>query len=293
MNDLDRAAVSTLTYYQEAFSWPLTAPEVCQRLIGYRASLGQVVASMDRWGLLQARLEVRAQAQAVCAEKWRSMRRFAWWFQWVPYVRALSASGSLALGNARQESDWDIFVVARQGRLYTARAFLLATAFVMGRLRTKNNPETADRFCFNHWVTTGGLRLDHRTLFTAQGLALMIPLHDPDGYLPALWRANAWIGEHGGDSGSTAWAHRSVRRSNLLVFKRWMLERMLDTPLGDLVEQLLKRWMQKRIADDPATYDPDGRVVATERELAFHPHSFEAIALARHTSALAESGLTK
>jgi hypothetical protein len=49
--------------------------------------------------------------------------------------------------------------------------------------------------------------------------------------------------------------------------------------------------MQRRIHREPATHEKGGRIVADDRELEFHPHSFEAVALSRYNAALTRLGL--
>jgi hypothetical protein len=84
----------------------------------------------------------------------------------------------------------------------------------------------------------------------------------------------------------TEYVRRSVHPSPILnLIKRvgeWIFG-WLETPL--------RRWQQHRIAREPATHEKGGRVVATDRELEFHPRSFEAIALARYNTALDAIGL--
>ena len=297
MEKPDRPLISVLAY-TAAFDWPLTLAEIAEQLLP-AASLSDIAARLDALvadGTARSSMGLyahesvpvdafmrRIRCEKETAQKWRRMRRAAWWLQAVPYVRALLASGSLAVGDADADSDWDVFVVAKGGRLYSARIFLLAAAWLMRRLRTKHDATAPDKFCFNHYVTTDGLVIRHRSLYTARGIASLLPLLDPHGYLGKLRQANPWTTEYvTGDSGSQ-FVRRQVRPSLVLNTIRTTLEMLLETPIGGRCEALARRWQQRRIEREPATHASGGRVVADDRTLEFHPRSFEAVVLARYT----------
>ncbi len=314
MDGADRSILATLAY-AAASDWPLTLAEVAERLIPSARvgaasavpSLGDIAGRLDvlaRAGTVKARgglfahadVSDTAFARRVACEKesvrkWRLMRSRARWLTAVPYIRALFASGSLAQGNTGPDSDWDVFVVAQAGRLYTARLFLVAATWSMGRLRTKHHATAPDRFCFNHYVTTDGLAIGHCSLYTAHGIASLVPVYDPQRMLGQFRAANEWITEYVSATSGGAFIGREVRESGILATARKMLEIMLDTPLGARIEHAARWWQQRRIAREPATSAPGGRVVADERELEFHPRSFEAVALARYNTLLTRAGL--
>ena len=311
MNDLDRSILATLAYYG-SFGWPLTLVELYARLIpqlrlGGRATavtldditerlevLGKIGTVTARGGLYTLGafdIADRVHMEKEQAQKWRHLRRWAWWLQAVPYIHALFASGSLALGNVEADSDWDVMVVARSGRLYLARLGLLAAASLMGRLRVKTDRDAADKFCFNHYVTTDGLALRHHSLYTAHGLATLVPIMDTSRTLERLWQANDWMGQYVPLPTSAEFVRRRVTPSRFLMTVQRTLEVILDATLGDTLERGVRRWMQRRIAATPATHEHGGRVSADDQELEFHPRSFEAVALVRYNATLERLGL--
>jgi hypothetical protein len=314
MNDLDRSIIATLAYYG-AFDWPLTLVELREKLIPatrlggsmHTQSASDVLERVDvlrkigtvacEHGLYrltpvpQGFGDQRIAQEKIWAQKWKRMLRRARWLQVVPFVRAICASGSLALGNMSEKSDWDMFIVARTERLYTARIGLLVSAWLMRSLRTKNATNASDTFCFNHYVTTGGLAIRHRSLYVAHGLAMLVPLHDPYRYTERLWQTNQWIGDAVPHPVRAEYARRMLRPSRILGFIRELVELMLWTPLGWALEYGVRTWQQRRIAREPATYAGGGRVVADGRELEFHPRSFEAVALARYNAVLEKFGM--
>lgn len=71
-------------------------------------------------------------------------------FHWIPFVSRVFAGGSLAIGQINRTSDFDVIVVARPGRLYTARFFCLLIFGLAGWRRTFRNP--ADGFCLSCFI---------------------------------------------------------------------------------------------------------------------------------------------
>lgn len=314
MHDLDRSILATLAYY-DGLGLPLTLMELHERLIpaerlGGRPIDPKISEVLERLGVLCAIGTVlqedglyvlggapegfgtrRIEQEKIWAQKWRHMLRKAWWLQAVPFVRGIYASGSLAVGNTSATSDWDIFIVAQGGRLYTTRIGLLATAWLLRALRTKHDQTASDKFCFNHYVTTNGLSMRHRSIYVAHGLAVLVPIHNPHRYLERLWQANQWIGDFRPMPVQADVVRRSVRPSSLLNAIRRTFEYILSAIIGAALEQILRSWQKRRIAREPVTHERGGRIIADDRELEFHPRSFEAVALGRYNAAMERFGM--
>lgn len=316
MSDIDRLILATLAY-ADAAGMPLTAHQAWRKLLTVPhggsvvavPTLGETAIALDRmaahgsvrcedgWyapagteGGFAAR---RTEQEKIQAQKFKRMRAKAFWLQAVPFARALAASGSLAAGTTGRDSDWDMFIIARRGRLYTVRVLLSLAAWLMRSLRTKRQRVAPDKFCFNHYVTDDGLNLRHRSLYVACQLASLIPVYDPDGMVPRLWDANRWAGDwlaHGLPE-TTQTVRRLMRRSGFLTLVRRVFEVVLSGPPGNALEAVLRRWQQRRIVREPATHARGGRVIADGRELEFHPHSAERAVLARYNAATAAMGM--
>lgn len=299
------ATIRSVLAYANASGMPLTAFEVSQRADGVDLSetmavldelvVRGVVVECDGWfgpaGAERLFFERHLERLNINADKWRAMLAKAKWLQAVPFIRAIAASGSLAQGTTGRDSDWDMFVIVRHGRLYSARFFLLAVSWALGVLRTKHDAVAPDTFCFNHYVTDRGLEIRHRSLYVAHALFALVPVHDPDDYVSRLLRSNQWIKRHG-----LPWARkpntgRAMTPSPVLSLVRRAGEIVFGWMVGDGVECVLRTWQQRRIAREPATYESGGRVVADEQEIEFHPRSAERRVLSEYNATLANMGL--
>ena len=94
-------------------------------------------------------LGIRAQ-QVLHDKKWQKFLPRAGVFRYLPFVEFAFAAGSLAMGNVREDSDFDVIVKTDSGRLYASRFFCLLLFSLLGWRRTFDNPK--DGFCFNCFV---------------------------------------------------------------------------------------------------------------------------------------------
>jgi hypothetical protein len=156
------AVLATIIYY-DAFDHPLTWTEVFRLLINPSrvtrnaeaideirptetiSALEQLVASghiCQKHGMyfLRGRDDLqglRIRRNKIADRKWRIATKRSHWIANPPFVREFFASGSMALYNTDEKSDFDIFVISKAGRLYTSRIFLSSIAFLLGALRRK------------------------------------------------------------------------------------------------------------------------------------------------------------
>ena len=235
--------------------------------------------------------ERRIEREKISAQKWKKLLRFAWWFQAVPFLRGMLASGSLALEGAGEKSDFDVLVIAQAGRLYTCRLILSGLASLMGVRRTWRDKVAPDKFCFNHYITDLSLRIPHQSLFNAQTYANLKPVFIVGDLAGRFYKENLWIGEYLAFQTSVPTTIlRDVRKNKVLSFFSKAGEFILNSKLGDLVEKVTKKYQQGRIIKNPVTYESGGRIIWNDSELEFHPHSAEKNVLERYNRTVADFG---
>lgn len=313
---VNERVLATLCFWA-ALARPATLLEIHQWLVFSRTqtnsvSLGQVQVALDELilaGVVHTQFgfyllascplewcERRIEQEKETVQKYRKFLPALWWFQAVPFVRAVLASGSLALETCTPQSDWDVFVVARSGRLYTARMGLTVVAWLLGRLRTKHSVVVRDLFCLNHYVADEALELGHHSLYVAHVLGRLVPAYDlpaqagPHGHANNLWQANSWTHAMvpGADGPPPQHQLRSVRDSFLLKCVRRMAEWVLGGALGDTLERFVMHVQVRRIVRGSSF---GGRIQATLTEIEFHPHSHERTVVERTNEYLARYDL--
>lgn len=83
----------------------------------------------------------------IVEKKFRIFHRWLWLLELVPYSRKFFVVGSVARGTAREESDIDLWVVAKANRVWLNRTLLNFVLLIIGKRRTRRHH--ADRICLN------------------------------------------------------------------------------------------------------------------------------------------------
>jgi len=332
MYDLRNSILATLIYY-DILDFPLTLLEVNKYLINpsrldknvkssvFDIKLGdiavvldnmtkaEIIGSKNGFYFLSQRddlYELRIKREKIAAQKWKKFLRIAKWFQAVPYLRAVLASGSLSINNTTQQSDFDVLVVAKSGRLYICRVILSLVASFFRARRTRYERSAPDKFCFNHYITDrdfpathgnlnsehGNLNIKYESLYNAQTYANLKPVLARNGIFSRFYTENIWLNKYVYNfKPAGEFVLRKVSLNSFLSGMGKVGEFVLDSPLGDRLECWAKKYQQKRIKNNPATYEPGGRVVFNDNELEFHPHSFEAFAIDKYNKKLKQLGI--
>lgn len=205
-------------------------------------------------------------------QKWQKFLRRVWLFNFIPFVDFVLAAGSLATGNIREESDFDVIVGARQGRIFTARFFCwLAFGMLGWRARHPANESYKfyrNKICFNHFVTPTAYRLSppHNEYWKRLYQSL-VPVYGDPAIIQKFFDANAdWAGFRRAPESDKRHIYRKY--GTIKRFREWLL----GGRAGDWLELKLKKIQVKRIERGLKTqsgYKP--RIIYNDNELEFHP----------------------
>ena len=198
----------------------------------------------------------------------------------------------MALGNTDQESDFDVLVIAASGRLYTCRMFLSLAASLFRARRKRFDKMAPDKFCFNHYITDAALTICHESLYNAQTYIHLKPALIANELFEDFYARNLWLNKYAYNfRPANQFVRRSVKRSVILCSVAALAEFIFNSRFGNRLENVLKNYQRNRIRSNPATYEKGGRVIFTDNELEFHPHSFEGPAIKRYNTALKNLGI--
>ena len=269
-SELDQAIVSALAY-ADVFDYPLTVAQIHRYLVRTPATIAQVEAALacDPW--LAARVEqhgdlvclrgrsvsiaLRHERAGYAALLWRSGRICASLAAHLPYVRMVAVIGSLTMDNVRSpRDDIDLFIVTAPGRVWFARALVIALVRLAALLRID--------LCPNYVLSTRRLAMPADDLFTARELTQMIPLFGRATFAD-LRAANGWLESYLPNAGPRDQQLRDVGRLGQ-GFQR-LVELPLNGALGARLERALKR---RKLADLTAQASSTGsREVVLEAEI--------------------------
>lgn len=286
---LGKNIIATVTYY-DVFEMPLSAFEIWKHLIQQApeqsksqsvVSLGDIVrvlasgqldtkvAQQDGLYFLPGRSDcvaARIQAEKISIAKLKRMRRLARMLALVPYVRMLGATGSLAMKNGTRESDWDMFVVLRSGKIWIGRTILTGFLHVIGKRR--HGTKIRDRACLNYFVTDDNLEIGTKDLFSSHEYRFFIPLLGFDVF-QIFELKNRWIRRYRPNFFPTTLAgFWTIPRTKGVLFLRSVLEDCLN--VFDL-EGWLAGWQTEKIRRNPKTALEGSLIETNDRALIFLP----------------------
>ena len=213
----------------------------------------------------------KRQQQVLHDKKWRKFLRKSRLFGYVPFVDFVLGAGSMALGTVRLDSDFDVIVAVRQGRMFTARFFAYVMFGILGWRRAKmNHDESAsDKICFNHFVTPSSYRLSPPHQAYWQKLYQnLVPVFGPADLIASFFEANRdWMGMMGNYTDDLRHKYQ-----NSSTFKN-AVEFLLEGFFGNQTEKILRaiqiNKIKRSLALDRLGYKP--RIKYTDEELEFHP----------------------
>ncbi len=206
-------------------------------------------------------------------KKWKELLRWRRAFAWIPFVDFALVAGSMALGEAREDSDFDIILGCKKGRMFTARAFTICVFNILGKRRKGKytKEQSKDKFCFNHFVTPDSYALRPpyneywKTLYRR-----LVPIYGREEAIKKFFSANDWCGRSG--------AMPAFKARRFHLFRSWA-EEMLGGAFGDFLERFLMQYQLHRIYNKvgPRESQVDNsmglstRLYADENELELHP----------------------
>ncbi len=156
--DLEKAILSVIVYF-DFLGYPLSLME----LIKWVESEADIIAikkilAADNlsdkiesrfgfyyWRGRQGLIKNRLSCYSLADGKYKKAVCLAKVFKYFPFIRSIAVCGSLSSGNAAADSDIDLFVVAADNHVWTARFFLNSFLKIFG-LRS-SGPNKKDKIC--------------------------------------------------------------------------------------------------------------------------------------------------
>jgi len=209
--------------------------------------------------------------------KWKKARKIFWIMQIAPFVKMVLVSGSLALGNSKENSDIDLIITAKKGRIWTVRTFITLLASLLGARR--HGDKTKNKICLNHYITDQSLKIPFESLYNAQSYVHLVNVYDSEEdkeLFRKFQKENMWIKKYIPNYGlSRLGNQRSIGRNKALDFVSKFFEFVLSGKIGNSVEKKLSDLQSGRIKKDPLCGKRGGRIIINDDQLEFHPDSHE------------------
>ncbi len=192
-----RRAVSATVQYAGFFNFPLTTKEIhhwliCSQEVPLRKLRPHLTAQ-----LTPAQKKIRTTVDLSSKNKREHARRLINLLRFVPGLRLVALTGSVAAGNAHEGDDIDLFFITAPHTLWLVRPLVIFLISLLFRRRYpgENHQEAKDAFCPNLWMDTLSVTVpeNKRSLYTAHEVLQVAPLLDRGNTYQYFLRQNRWV----------------------------------------------------------------------------------------------------
>ncbi len=288
--ELQKNILATIAYY-DGMDYPLTAFEIWKYLINFNPqpktynpqpfSLADVIKELDDYSIkrfiekdhgfyfLRGRRELvdqRIKRNKISVGKIKKLRRIVWLLRFVPFIRMIGVTGALAMKNADADSDWDVLVVLKKGRIWTGRTLVTGFLHLIGKRRY--GEKIKNRICLNHFIADDSLEVATKEKFpefSSHEFYFILPVFDT-GIFQKFQLQNSWIKDY-----KPNFYLREVGKIGEIGVARAIRE-IGEIILGwDFLENWLGKWQREKIMKNPLTKKPESFIRATDEYLIFLP----------------------
>lgn len=210
-----RAALKTIAYF-DIFDYPLTSLEVWKYLYAPGDSRAASGASLDEiikilktpeleknvsfsqgFYFLKNRREIinsRKKRFLIAEPKIKKAKKFCRYLAGLEGVLGVAISNTLALQNARPQSDIDLFIITRAGKIWSTRFWSILPLYIFGG--RPRGEDTRDKFCLSFFIDENNLNIlpwkMEKDTYYLYWLATLMPLYGRDIF-EKFWQENEWV----------------------------------------------------------------------------------------------------
>jgi predicted nucleotidyltransferase len=263
-------------FYHDIFDYPLTFADLIKWNTSENFSSGiadKQISSRDGYYFLKGRESLvykRSFRERISAKKMGIAKKASKILSFIPGIKMVAVTGSLAMKNSVDESDIDLMVITAKGSLWTTRALAYIVIHTFGlRVRRPNDLREKDKLCLNLWMDESDLiwRKKDRNIYTAHEIAQILPSVNKDETYEKFLRENAWTLKFWPNAVRVQSMKYKVQSKNCLSTAYHVLTTWLET---------VAFWLQYRYMKSRMTKE-----VATRTRAVFHPQDWGKIVLSR------------
>ena len=207
MDNSVNAVLKTLIY-SDIFDYPLKKQEIYRYLIESKIneeSLGQILASIDRhiafknnYYCLLGReniIKKRIQREKESKIKLQIAQTIIKRISFLPTTLVIGISGALAMENAEEKDDIDLFIITKKNTLWSTRLFLILLLKIMGKYRKRGDKNVANKICLNMFLDQDGLVLpvERQNLYSAHEITQLLPIFQRQNTYQKFLNSNTWV----------------------------------------------------------------------------------------------------
>ena len=163
-------------------------------------------------------IQIHQKISKLKIEKAKHIARF---LSFYPTILLIAITGSLAVDNAREDDDLDLFIITSANTLWLTRLIVIPLIGIFFKRRLPKyqisniKSQIADAVCLNLWLDDSALAVpkNKRSLYTAHEVLQAKPLFDRGGAYAKFIHANSWTSKYLANA-HTAISHQFTANSN-------------------------------------------------------------------------------
>lgn len=188
-------------YYHNLFDYPLSFSELIQwtpAILPEKYNSHSEVVCEKGYCFVAERAGLpykRAIRKRISIKKMIIARKAAKLMSYVPSVKMVAVTGSLAMENSIVGSDIDLFIITAKSKLWSSRILIYFFLKIYNfSIRVPDDVIQKDKLCLNMWFDDGDLVWrEPRNIYTAHEIAQITPLLNKDKTYEKFMSKNKWI----------------------------------------------------------------------------------------------------
>ena len=215
--------------------------------------------------------EKRIFQEILFVKKYEKLKKRIKFLRYLPFLKGAFVVGSMALGNVKKESDFDLLLIGKKGRIWTLRFLTLTLYEILGARRkglTHSLKTSENKICLSCFISEKNLKAFLPNYFRAfEFLNLVFIYGSKDFYLEFL-KKNHWL--------KNFFYQKSLEIETRALFKesifKKILEKLLEGKFGDFIEKFLKKIQTKRINGFLKNYQSEAprRIAVSDKKIEIH-----------------------
>lgn len=264
----------TSVLYHNLFDYPLSFQDLIKWQIGKDVKdikSTAIITNKSGYYFLQGRgglIYKKLLRKRISVKKIKIAKKSAKLLSFVPGVKMIAVTGSLAMENSSEESDIDLMIITKRGLLWTTRLFVYLTLYLFGvQTRNPGKGQQKDKLCLNIWLDESDLiwSKKDRNIYTAHEIAQIIPIVNKDKTYELFLIENKWI--------LNFWPNAVHLDKNLNTISPCFLL-FSKSPIEKLAFKLQYQYMKNKIT----------REVITPTRALFHPRDWAKVVINKLSS---------
>ena len=295
MNSLEKSILKTVAF-GDIFNYPLTPTEIYkwlfkpEKINGKYPSLFIIKNSLENSDILKEKLSnreafyylkgrrsiiyIRKQNNNLAESKFSKIISLVKIYRFIPFVRMIAVCNSLAISNANENSDIDLFIIAKKDKIWLARFFtIIFVKFFDLRPKGDNNKDT---FCLSFFIDEDYLNIksitiNNNDIYLPHWIQQLVPIYNPDYLYEKFMKANEWYKEYLPNGYNNEFVYE-VKETYLSRFYNIIISSLFSIPFISYYLHNILRKIQILIIDRnlKSLVNLNTKVIVNNQMLKFH-----------------------